>query len=1510
MPDERDPRSPLWNIGALGTVGAGFAYGMKGNWRDMYSAAKGLTDVGPGVVSDITQSAIRYNPLAYSSTMEALGSVAIDPALSSQFGEQISTFAYESLTGAKIPTGHPEARDAMRRILEFSRTSGQDPMAIYRFAGSEVEKLSGDMGSFNRRVNRVVADPALLSETMSRFKGVRAATEKMGVQQIISHAQLTAPERRELEHVMGRLRGPGIDVGKLIEVGAGDVDLRLTRVGKENVAMARIGVRGAGPIELPLSTGRTPVMYRGEGLTRYITRGAWDIEGVGAGRAIKTKSFNEYYLDELAKSLTTGRRDTAGIKEALHATNRRFSWGMLDEAGEALSRAAVRTPAPEMMGAGGLMREQMLGQQLVYAGENITPELLEEAIEISARERRPLTPFLGAGGVGKGTLMAGDVRQQYYGPLGELFPAQKAPFQFVREEWGLTEEAVQAATRQPGYRFRGTFGEHTERLMETAGMGPEYERLTGAATRGRAGQVYATPKMTTLYTTDRRDMTRLMSAEEGWIRRSAGELQEYERIRGVKMRVGADMPGHRALVQAMKATPGAIGEYVPLAEAVALERGELIGIEIKTHRRALAGAGPGMEQELIGFRRTRQGEVIAALRETQRATPGLPRKFFGPGDVKHLMHDVADTEFSRRLTQDIGFTAAQQRLAGQQIEQVLAGERLAKNPYALARQQISAMDMLVSSRIDRAGRAEARALRQAADPFFKDPTAFLSDVFANQNIKSQAELEYQVQRRIVRQAQEFGLTQGTAGGLIFGMTREEHMKRMYQEGLIRKAEVRAWSGAEGVIGISTPYMGDLVYEGGTGKMGKMDVAGFRLLSQKGYAGAGDLGAAAAVDIAERTLTPRAYAEISRMHGSIIGARAEGLVGLGAGAAADLAATTGTLARQEGQLYNLGAAAREAGLPKQMYIPGVAAAEQLGPILTGEGELLESELHRRAAGLRSAIQSGDAEAMKAAHKRLAQASQKEFARSAVMQGKVVGSRILTGTQQTAAQAAALGEGAIGISGPAGARMFEEMIERAPETRRGFLRTQKEAFLAGEAVAGMAWRHPNVGPESIQLAKYKLLEGAQDAMIYMPRARTDIMVGGELIKGADVSPLVGFKGDFDKDQFVLSAIGREDVNKRASRALAGDATTKYNQYLGRHYAMERMIKRNLEAQGTGPEIMRGIEALKEQARAHGYAKMATGQTNIALQQAKIAIAAAAPGQYDELATAMWHLEETAAIGSKHGLDIGGGELYKRLGSAIRDKNQTEMSNVLRSVFGEKQQMTSIVRGAEAAVQYDPDVYAQRIIGAVKQMPDEVSEAVRLSSLATKGESRAAAQAMIDQYLMVQQGGSPDVAGMLAGGMEGKPSLMGRVKAGAWQFRRRARAVGQVLSRAKTPLALGAAAAGAVALAAPSISGHLTNPNLQGAAGGKNVDMSDSIPVSGPEMTPPKQGIMRSPRVYDTGNMASRVQTRYNANDIENDRATIMRQVAAMRGNGANVRMQLKDDRAALDPHMLANKIHERM
>lgn len=1466
-------RSSLWGMATAGAIGGGFAYGMRGRWGDLHRAA-----VGPGTtaldrVQNLRGTAAKYS-LSPFSNVEALGDLAVASDFHGAWRSRVADLTYESIMGARVPVGHSTAQSALARVLE----AGGGLESVYGSAMSEIKAAGGDTARFTRAVNKITGDfgEGVASMNTSRFGNVPAAMSKAGVNQKIGEELLNTAESAELENIMGRLKSKGV-FGDLV----GDASLRRIGAGDDAVTMARISVQGVGDINLPLSN--KGIMYGGEHYTtKYITRGAWDVTGAPNARVFTTKTYNEHYLDTLVSSMSDDFGNRRVAKEALHQTNLRVAQGMMDEADTAAGKAAIF--AEDLVTSGGALKQSMAMDQLVFGGKKLTPALLEEVIGMSAEAGTPLTPFAGAGAVGKGALLKGDLRAHAYGGLGELFPAQKQPFQFARGDFGLSQEAIDMAS-QPAFRFGGPgagdsyFNKYIDRLSNYDG----YQRAN----------------LLTVYATDAGSTAGIMADEMGYMSKNVADLQRYERMRSVTIRAGENMPGHQAIIDQLSPEL-AYGERVNFKEGIAITNPAEVGIDVKTNK-AFASGAPGMSQEMVGFKRLDAERVKVYMRETHDMQD-IARKYFGQGDVKHMIQGVSQGEL-RGMLEQTGFTG-QKVLGAAQPEMYLNASRFqgGKNPAALAQQQMTAMQIMLASRADRAG-----TMSTEAQAFMSSPAQFLEDtVFSNSKATTLAGLQDEVQVALVKKAQSLGISRGGSEfGMIFGAMGKDVTEGLWKRGILSDAEARAVMGSSHVVGMSAPSLGDLAFEGGSGKMGTMDVAGFRVLSQKGYTGADDLGARAALDIAERTMSPGAYDEIAKMHGSIIQAdqgivnRAAGLIG--GDDATDLANYAGDLVSEEGRWFSTGKAGKSAGIASKIYIPGTAGAEQLLPsINTATGEVLESEVHRSLGSLKYALGKGDDELIRSAASDLAAASHSQYARATTARGKVAGSRVLTGQQMTAAQQEVMGD-VLGVSKQTGLGMFDEMIERAPSQRRAFLESQRAAFEAGEAVTAVGWRHPNVGPESVQFLNMQAMDAAEDAIVYMPQKMGQMSIDGTKVT-RDLSPLVGWKGDFDKDQFVISAIGQERVDQGARRALNNSVNANYNKYLGRHYAMDEMISRHGD---KAKSPMRGISALRQEARAHGYVKMATGETNVALQKAKVAIAANAPEHYDELATAMWHLEETAAIGSKHGT-LGGGDLYKQISSAIKDQDEAKLAGVFETVFGKGEQTIKTVVGGEATnVTMNPQRYAERIMGAIRQTPEEVFASVELSQ-AAKGTSRASIQKMQEQFLMMQSGRSRDVAAALGGA--GDAAGVHKIEGAFGKVRERARAVGQVLGRNKKPLMLGAAVAGAFMLAAPSISGAIkSNPNRMGAAGGRNIDPEASAPPGGLEMNPPKNAIMKSPRAYE---MTSRVQGNYNATDAHKDNAAIMRQIAAARAGGGNASVNIQDNRSVLDSRMMANKIHERM
>lgn len=1463
-------RSPLWGMAAAGSLGAGVAYGMHGRWGALKRAATGpsttsldlLRQVGPA-------NRFSTGPL---SSVETFGDLAVPTESHSMWKSRVADLTYESMMGARTPAGHAKSSAAMARIIEAGAIEGIGLESVYTKALAEIQAVGGDTARFTKAVNSINNLDAISS---ARFGNVGAPLQgKAGINEIISQNSLSNVERAEFEKITGRLKSKDI-FGNLV----GEASFRRIGSGSDAVVMAKIGVKGVGDVNLPLSN--KGIAYGGTNYTtKYITRGAWDIGDIAGTRGLITKSYTEHYLDTLSSSMTNSFGIKRTARAALHETNLRVAQSMMDEADAAAGKAAIF--AEDMTTAGGAIRQTMARNQLVFGGKKLTPALLEEAISLSAQSGTPLTPFAGAGAVGKGALLKGDWRKEAYGGLGELFPAQKQPFQFLRGDFGLSSEAVSMAN-QPAFRFGGPgakdtyFNKYISRLSDYKG--------------------YKRANLLTVYSLNKKSVSGIMADEMGYMSKSVSDLQRNERLKTVTIRAAENMPGHPAIINKLNSNM-AFGEKINFESPIAVTDPRSIGIDVKTNK-AYSTGGQGLNQEMLGFKRLDEGRIKVYLRETVSPT-NAPRKYFGQGDIKHMIQDVPQSQLEAQLNSS-GFKG-QKVLGKVKPELHVTASRFmgGKNPAALAQQQLSAMQILTAVNADRTGTMSAEA-----KAFMINPTEFLeSTVFSNNKIKTMAGLQEEVQKAIIMKAQSLGINKGSQFGYVFGAIDRDALKSLYQSGVVTTGQAKSVLRATEVLGMSAPSLGDLAFEGGSGRMGTMDVSGFRVLAEKAYTDAGDVGVQVARDIQSRTITPGAFDEIAKMHGSVIGADTDILGKIKSIAAGeevtDLAGFKGSLISEEGRWFSTGKEGKAAGIAEKIYIPGTNTAEQLLPsINTTTGETLASQVHRDLGSLRYALGTGDAEAIKSAAADLAAATHSQYAQAATSRGKVIGSRVLTGQQMTAAEQEVMGD-VVGISKRTGLEMIDEMITRAPADRQAFLESQRAAFEAGEAITGVGWRHPNVGPESVQFLRMQAMEGAQDAMAYMPQKMGEVILNGTSSQ-KDLSSMVGWKGDFDKDQFVLSSIAEERAEQSARRALNNSVNTSYNQYLGRHYAMEEMINRH---GATAESPVRGISALRQEARAHGYVKMATGETNIALQKAKVAIAANMPERYDELATAMWHLEETAAIGSKHGT-LGGGDLYKQISSAINTQDQNKLANVFETVFGAGEQtINATVGGENIAVTMNPQRYAEDIISAIRQSPEEIFASVNLSQ-AAKGTSSASITAMQEQFAMLQSGRIRDVAGAFAGG---EPSFIGNIEGAFAKARTRVRAVTQVLGKNKKPLLIGAAVAGAFAMAAPSLSGALkANPNKMGAGGGRNINPEDSAPPSGLEMNPPKKAIIRSPRAYE---MTSRVRGNYNATDMDRDNESIMRQIAAARAGGGNARMHIQDDRSMLDSRMLANKIHERM
>jgi hypothetical protein len=169
-------------------------------------------------------------------------------------------------------------------------------------------------------------------------------------------------------------------------------------------------------------------------------------------------------------------------------------------------------------------------------------------------------------------------------------------------------------------------------------------------------------------------------------------------------------------------------------------------------------------------------------------------------------------------------------------------------------------------------------------------------------------------------------------------------------------------------------------------------------------------------------------------------------------------------------------------------------------------------------------------------------------------------------------------------------------------------------------------------------------------------------------------------------------------------------------------------------------------------------------------------------------------------------------------------------------------------------------------------------------------------------------PAVALMQAtyGATDQMESKVGRMLGSA---QTRGRGIMGALSKSKKPLLVAGAVAAGVMLMSPSISGSIGSG--ESPKGGRGMTSDSFGPPGGQGMSPPPPRPNLAPRIYDTGGVrqTSRANIRMRTNDLNNSSRDFM-QSARELSNGSNIHIRARDDRSALDPQSLANKIGDRL
>jgi len=1507
----RDPfnineRSSFWGHGATAAVTGGVGYGLyrahpairavlASSRRDVAAeVSEELRTLGRFNVARMNQSALTGDVgenILRNLTESASGfSSAIKGGL--HVRTDIAQAAYESvLAGGKAT--HTEAYSAYQQIL--NQTSVRN---AYETAKQSINTLQGDVGLLTSRISGLgeggfytesrLHELARAGTSEGVFMGSTIAREPRRIETLAGDIRATA------EGIQSRLTTAAQKSGGMIEW-KGVYDVADTLEGKGVTTPMLRGMIGKEAIDIPLTS--TGLTYGGENLTaKYMTRKAY-------GQAGSLTNFTEEYVSKLEEAMSIQKTKT-GLKNAVIDANYEIINAIRDRDAAHKSMAIWKMPEA-MLPAGGRVKARMNLMEAVYSGGRMTEGLRSKIIQESLVGGRQLYPMGSPETVAKGTFVTRNIAEELFGPMGRLMGIEQRPGQFIREEFGASAAAKAAAPR-----FRGQFGEFYSRLNRKI-QGPGYQSLLYGGAPATAAEAYTAPQLATFYAKPKyldpsmlkpgdisgidyerfKKLSSVMGAEEAVISRKAAPFMEYERVVQKKLTLNEGFRTNQQILDALKGKR--VGE---LAKLPSIGRGGFLGVAAATGREVWAEGAGGAEARVIGAQLTGDNAATVFMKETHKMSDDKWWKFFSE-DVKFMGRATSETRM-----RDVLAAAGMETQAGmQEIEAVVSGKLVQRNRMALMTQQMEALSMLASGKIDK--RKLTLRKRVLAKEFMEDPASFLK--VSRLQGKHIADSEFQIQKNMVALTKKFGFTEREIG-LTFGLLDTGTASRL--------GIADAVAGAPGVIGLSKMRLGDFAFEGGAGGLASFEQTGFRMLAMKG-----EEGKRFAAEMATRLRGKDELIPANRMMASILNERelADRMKQFATGGNVDERLlgqlSANQLVGDTGRYVKFGQPVKAFGGAKQIYIPGMTEAETLmGYTITDKGMRIPSPVAGGLEDLRGQMARGAAqEEIEESAKRLRANIVQQTELQATAKGKVAGSRFLTGIRQTAAETAE-DMGAMKISPHTGERMFDELIERAKDNeQRIFLSEQKRKLVNdGQELIGGMWRHPTTGPESFQFVRYKVDRNLTDEMISAPYQMGEIALGGKR-KKIDISAMVGMKGDFDKDMFAIAAISDRDTTKRLAGKMQKEIQEGYTGYLFNHYAMKDLID---VRKGNIDSLLQAShqEALEQGAKNLTTAKVATPQVNVALQKLKLGLQYNAPEKYRPMAELFWHLEE-AAIGGKHGAQQT--KMYQEIASAVKQKDVSGMESVIKQLMGEKDavisgQITGPAGGLESrSLKYSPRAWAEQAIQSASAAGEDVEIAYKAAQSA-KGKVPDDFSSLVEMYYK-RRTGSLDVAqSAMHSQAYGMPGFTEKTNRILRQAQSKSRSLLGALKKAKGPALIGTAIAAGVMMSAPSASGALHQPQ-EGPASGRNLRPDDLGPPAGLGMNPPSLRIMQSPRVYDMSGIqtASRANIRMSMPDANNSSRDFMRHASTL-ARGGNVRVRTVDDRNALSPHRLANQIHERL
>ena len=1425
----------------------------------------------------------------------------------------ITSAAYESLiSGGQV--GSVDAYIASQKIA--GAASGVE---AYEMARVAIEENQGVSGVFTQRLEEVIGAGTYdatrlqaLSEAkpISREFGATATGEVAGgygTYRPAAHGATTPEGAAIASRLEIAAEEAGIAAGgwKTYEI----EDLIRGKTVTTPMLVGRIGEAVTDPetgttriegtkVQIPAGAIDTRISYGGENQTaRYYTKPSFDIEGG------PTISYAENYTRQLEQSLLA-QESSVGAREAVHAKNLEILNAMNER--DTAARATGQWGMPWEFMTSGERAKQRIQMAQAVATRVPTKQEAHKIFAESLAGGRTLLPIGSPGPVQKGVYATQDIREVLYGPLAPYKPIERRPEQQIRSRWSTTPAAKEAASA-----FEGPFGESVDRIGRKI-TGGGYEKLLygGEGIDPRAAEAYGSPSFVTVYSGEGErpgEWLGVRSEEQGILRPETAELLEAERTQQVKLEA---RPGQRAANEIKAMGREDIGRPVMFDQPIQSRRAEaglstvsegrtidpVLGVERDTGKLLFLEEG----ERVIGAQRTGVEGVTAYKRITRRLQPGEMAKFYTDA-VKHELY-MAPTEeaFGEALYAAGG--AGVEQATGQRVQAVISGAILDKDPGARAMQQLEAMSIFAGQKLK--GGNLLLSERAVAEELLANPMKSLGV-----HGKTMPYTELQFAKRMVDKAWGMGFSQEELAS-TFG-----HMPQAIAEQVFDKSNLDAVK-RPGQPVIGNPQLRLGTFAGEFASTGSYDPSTLAMLSTQGKAGQ-----LVAQDLAGRIQGKEGYAATERMYASMLGTTdpsatiAEEIRGKLGTKGGTPVAQWATAVGEQAQDIDLGRRYKGFGGSSLLHIPGrTEMPEAYKTVHSSSGEIIASPFERALERFQGIAQSptADVASQEAAADMLRREAETVWGRQAAGSGKTLGAVYATGTRESEF----LKAGQTGISLGDAESQFDKLIALAKnEDDIAFLKEQRHRLIGeGRDIQGLVTRSPAVSQYAVMPTRLIVDPNLPNGMVSMSKEFSKFQMGNRPPGELDISATIPLAGDFDGDHYVPTLISNRDASASVEREMGHARDAQMGQYFFQQQALkealdERKVVQDLTTLTPLENLTSGFDKLTA-------APERAGKLNTVLSEMRLAtMATYGPEKTAELLGLMEIAEQKLGVGGKHGAATA--TAYDQLIQSRVAKDPKLLEAGLSTLFGSEWTKTGEIGSQPVSYNFSARRASQEIMSAVSATEQEVQGAMAIRRIAKNRHHSRNAEDALRIFNMKRTSIDPAQVAMQARAY-GPASFSGVTSRTYRQAEFAASRVAKSASRLKNPAIAIAAIGAGLLLAAPAVSGTLSPPrNKEGADGGRNMpqeglDMAINGAIMGGYGMQASSGrIMESPRAYQlpSRRVSGIARITMGMDDLDASRRDIMQQANAL-GQGARVRVNIRDDRNRLDPNMLAQKIHERL